>query len=36
MTAVWINREDAALPAGQAPPDFEIRDLEELRGIMRI
>lgn len=36
MTTVWINREDAAVPEGQALPDFEIRDLEELRRIMRI
>jgi HAD superfamily hydrolase (TIGR01509 family) len=36
MTAVWINRTADAVPAGQAPPDFEIRDLDELRGIAGI
>lgn len=36
MTSVWINREAGAVPAGQAPPDFEIRDLGELRGIAGI
>ena len=36
MTPVWINREDAAAPAGPAAPDFEIRDLDELRRIVSI
>jgi HAD superfamily hydrolase (TIGR01509 family) len=34
MTTVWINREAAAVPAGEPPPDFEIRDLGELRDIV--
>lgn len=36
MTPVWINRDHAQVPAGEAPPAFEIRDLEELRGIVGI
>jgi HAD superfamily hydrolase (TIGR01509 family) len=36
MKAVWINREAGALPSGIGPPDFEIRDLEELAGILGI
>ena len=36
MPAVWINREAARLPEDVPPPDFEIRDLEELRGILSI
>jgi FMN phosphatase YigB (HAD superfamily) len=34
MPVAWINPEREALPAGMAPPDFEIRDLGELRGIV--
>jgi putative hydrolase of the HAD superfamily len=34
MHAVWINRDAAALPPGIGPPQFEIRDLEELAGIL--
>ncbi len=36
MPAVWINREAERLPEDVPPPDFEIRDLAELRGILRI
>lgn len=36
MPTVWINREAAGLPADIPPPDFEIRDLKELRAILRI
>jgi HAD superfamily hydrolase (TIGR01509 family) len=36
MHAVWINRDAAALPAGIGPPQFEIRDLEELTRILGI
>jgi HAD superfamily hydrolase (TIGR01549 family) len=36
MPTVWINREAAGLPDGIAPPDFEIRDLKELRAILGI
>jgi HAD superfamily hydrolase (TIGR01549 family) len=36
MPTVWINREAAGLPEDIAPPDFEIRDLAELRPILRI
>jgi putative hydrolase of the HAD superfamily len=36
MPAAWINPEREALPAGMTPPDFEIRDLEELRGILGV
>ncbi len=36
MPSAWINREAAALPADMQPPDFEIRDLAELRAILRI
>jgi putative hydrolase of the HAD superfamily len=36
MPSVWINREASGLPEGMKPPDFEIRDLEELRAILRI
>jgi HAD superfamily hydrolase (TIGR01509 family) len=34
MHAVWINRDAAPLPAGIDPPKFEIRDLDELAGIL--
>jgi putative hydrolase of the HAD superfamily len=36
MPTVWINREVARLPENIPPPDFEIRDLSELRAILRI
>src|SRR5262249_15997954 len=36
MPSAWINREGAALPEGMAPPEFEIRDLAELEGILRM
>jgi len=36
MPTVWINREASGLPEGSPAPDFEIRDLDELRGILRI
>ena len=36
MPSAWINREAAGLPEGLAPPDFEIRDLKELRTILSI
>lgn len=35
MPSAWINRDAAALPEGMAPPEFEIRDLAELEGILR-
>jgi FMN phosphatase YigB (HAD superfamily) len=34
MHAVWINRDATPLPSGIDPPQFEIRDLEELAGIL--
>jgi HAD superfamily hydrolase (TIGR01509 family) len=34
MTTVWINRDGATAPEGEAPPDFEIRDLGQLREIV--
>lgn len=36
MSAVWINRDASALPPGIEPPEFEIRDLEELTQILGI
>jgi len=36
MPTAWINREAARLPDDMEPPDFEIRDLAELRAILRI
>jgi putative hydrolase of the HAD superfamily len=36
MAAAWINRDAAELPSGLRPPEFEIRDLNELRGILGI
>jgi len=35
MASAWINREAASLPEGMQPPEFEIRDLGELEGILR-
>ncbi|MBI1848651.1 MAG: HAD family hydrolase [Candidatus Rokubacteria bacterium] len=34
MDAAWINPDREALPAGLAPPEFEIRDLGELGPIL--
>jgi FMN phosphatase YigB (HAD superfamily) len=34
MPVAWINREQEPLPAGVEAPDFEIRDLAELAGIL--
>ena len=36
IDAVWINRDAGALPAGLGPPQFEIRDLQELTRILGI
>jgi FMN phosphatase YigB (HAD superfamily) len=36
MDAAWINRDAAALPAGLAPPQHEIRDLAELALVLGI
>jgi FMN phosphatase YigB (HAD superfamily) len=36
MPVAWINPAREALPAGMTPPDFEIRDLDELRGILGV
>jgi HAD superfamily hydrolase (TIGR01509 family) len=36
MHAVWINREAAELPAGIAPPEYEIRDLDQLLSVLGI
>jgi putative hydrolase of the HAD superfamily len=34
IPVAWINRGGEPLPPGIAPPDFEIRDLAELEGIL--
>jgi putative hydrolase of the HAD superfamily len=34
MDAAWINPEREPLPAGMAPPHYEIRDLAELEAIV--
>ena len=36
MRAVWINRNAEPLPAGAPSPDFEIRDLGELAGVLGV
>jgi FMN phosphatase YigB (HAD superfamily) len=36
MDTAWINRDAAVLPAGAAPPTFEIRDLGELGDILDV
>jgi HAD superfamily hydrolase (TIGR01549 family) len=36
MPTAWINREAERLPTDIQPPDYEIRDLAELRAILRI
>jgi putative hydrolase of the HAD superfamily len=34
MDAAWMNPEREPLPAGARPPEYEIRDLAELEGIV--
>jgi HAD superfamily hydrolase (TIGR01549 family) len=34
MHAAWLNRDAQPLPAGIAPPEFEVHDLDELRAIL--
>ncbi len=36
MDAAWVNREAEPLPPGIAPPTYEIRDLGELAGILKV
>jgi hypothetical protein len=36
MDAAWINRDGETLPAGIAPPTYEIRDLGELGPILGV
>ena len=36
MPTAWINRDAEPLPTDIQPPDFELRDLAELRAILRI
>ena len=36
MPTAWINRAAEPLPTDIQPPDFELRDLAELRAILRI
>lgn len=36
MHAAWLNPERAALPTGVRQPEYELRDLEDLRGILSI
>jgi len=36
MDTAWINSEATALPPGMEPPTYEIRDLGELAGILRV
>ncbi len=36
MPVAWLNPEGEARPAGVGPPNFEIRDLDELRRILGI
>lgn len=36
MHAVWINPDREALPPGLAAPEYEIRDLDELRWILAV
>jgi HAD superfamily hydrolase (TIGR01509 family) len=36
MRTAWINRDATSLPDDVQPPDFEIRDLKELRAILSI
>jgi putative hydrolase of the HAD superfamily len=34
LSVAWLNPAGAPLPPGLAPPAFELRDLEDLRGIL--
>jgi FMN phosphatase YigB (HAD superfamily) len=34
MDVAWINPAGDPLPPGLAPPTYEIRDLDDLRGIL--
>lgn len=36
MPVAWLNPDAEPLPPGVDPPDFEIRDLDELPGILRV
>jgi FMN phosphatase YigB (HAD superfamily) len=36
IPVAWLNREAASLPAGVPPPEFELRDLDELRRILGV
>jgi HAD superfamily hydrolase (TIGR01509 family) len=36
MKAVWVNRDGGVAPPDGPPPEFEIRDLAELRAILGI
>jgi FMN phosphatase YigB (HAD superfamily) len=36
IPVAWINRDGAPLPAGALAPDFELRDLADLRAIAGI
>jgi FMN phosphatase YigB (HAD superfamily) len=36
MHVAWLNPDGAALPPGVARPEYELRDLEDLRGILRL
>jgi FMN phosphatase YigB (HAD superfamily) len=36
MPVAWLNPEGEARPPQVAPPDFEIRDLDELRRILGV
>jgi len=36
MHAAWLNPERMELPQGVLPPEYELRDLEDLRGILRV
>jgi len=36
MAAAWINRDASPLPEGVRAPEFEIRDLAELEGILGV
>jgi HAD superfamily hydrolase (TIGR01549 family) len=36
MRTAWVNPEGEALPSGITPPDFELRDLDELRAILAV
>jgi hypothetical protein len=36
MDAAWLNPARDALPEGLAPPEYEIRDLADLKAILRL